>query len=156
GGAAEIQHVTSTPSPKPEPKVRQHVQAAHPPAVTPVTPDPAQATPPAETAATPPTTDTPAAPAETVTVPPQTSQPGTTGGTASTLPLGKRKHHHGNNIANTDKGGTTAPQTGPVTTGVEPSTTPCDADGDGVADPGAPATCATATTPTTGVSQPTT
>jgi hypothetical protein len=39
-------------------------------------------------------------------------------------------------------------QTGPVTTGVEPSAT-CDADGDGVTDPGAPSTCTTTATPGT-------
>ena len=148
GGAAEIQHVTSAPSPKPEPKVRKF-DANRAPAVTPATPPPVPATPPAETAATPPTTATPPAPSETVTVPPQTSQPGTTGGTASSaLPTGKRKRHRGNSLANTDsKGTTTTAQTGPVTTGVEPSTT-CDADGDGVTDPGAPTTCVPETTTT--------
>ena len=83
----------------------------------------------------------------------------TTGGTAtSVLPLGnKRKRHKGNSIANTDsKGPSTTPQTAPVVTGVEPSST-CDADGDGVADPGAPSTCTTGSTGgTTGVDQTTT
>ncbi|HSD24274.1 MAG TPA: RNA polymerase sigma factor [Solirubrobacterales bacterium] len=150
GGAAEIQHVTSAPAPKPEPKVRK-ADAGRPPAVIPVTAEPTPAAPPVETAATPPTTPVPAAPSETVTVPPQTSQPATTGGTASTLPLGKRKRHKGNSLANTDsKGTTTTPQTGPVTTGVEPSTT-CDGDGDGVTDPGAPSPCTPSTTGSTSV-----
>ncbi|HEX3292637.1 MAG TPA: RNA polymerase sigma factor [Solirubrobacterales bacterium] len=157
GGAAEIQHVTSAPSPRPEPKVKQHVNAGRTPAApVPVQPA-APSTPPVETpAATPPATATPPAPSETVTVPPQTAQPGTTGGVASTAPLGKRKRHKGNSVANTDsKGTTTVPQTGPVTTGVEPSAT-CDADGDGVIDPGAPTTCSPGTTGTTGVQGTTT
>ncbi|HEX3294715.1 MAG TPA: hypothetical protein VHR38_13360, partial [Solirubrobacterales bacterium] len=58
------------------------------------------------------------------------------------------------NIANTDsKNTTTTTQTGPVTTGVEPSTAGCDADGDGVPDPGAPSTCSAGSTGTTGVDQ---
>jgi RNA polymerase sigma factor (sigma-70 family) len=151
GGAAEIQHVTSAPAPKPEPKVRK-LTVHHTPAVTPATPPlPAPATPPAEAATTAPTTDTPPAPSETVTVPPETSQPETTGGTASSaLSLGKRKRHKGHGLANTDsKGTTTIPQTGPVTTGVEPATT-CDANGDGVTDPGAPASCVPGSTDATG------
>ncbi|HEY6770870.1 MAG TPA: hypothetical protein VI035_00305, partial [Solirubrobacterales bacterium] len=99
------------------------------------------------------TATTPPQPTQTVTVPPQSGEEATTGGTAtSVLPLGnKRKRHKGNNIANTDsKGTSTTPQTGPVTTGVEQSST-CDANGDGVTDPGAPATCTPgSTTPTTG------
>ena len=159
GGAAEIQHVTSAPSPKPEPKVRKAVSTPAP-AVTPLTPQPVPAAPPVETAETPPAAATPSAPTETVTVPPESSQsePANSGGaTASALPTGKRKRHrtNTNSLANTDsKGTTTATQTGPVTTGVEPSTT-CDADGDGVTDPGAPTTCSPSTAGSTGV-EPTT
>ena len=151
GGAAEIQHVTAThPSSKPEPKVSK-AEAGHQPAVVPAPTRPAPATPPVETAAAAPTTPTPPQPTETVTVPSQSSQPATTGGTASTEPTGnKRKRHKGNKIASTDsKGSTTTAQTAPVTTGIEPSTTGCDADGDGVTDPGAPSTCSTGTTTTT-------
>jgi len=46
-------------------------------------------------------------------------------------------------VANTDSQPKSPVQTGPVTTGVEPST--CDADGDGVADPGSPSGCGTST-----------
>jgi hypothetical protein len=157
GGAAEIKHVTQNPSPKPEPKAAKVAQADKPPAVTPLTAPP-PATPTAEPAAatTPPATPAPTQPTETVTVPPQPAEPGATGGTAtSTLPQAignKRKRHKGHNIANTDSNRTgTTPQTGPVTTGVEPATT-CDANGDGVTDPGAPSNCATGTT-TTGTEQ---
>jgi RNA polymerase sigma factor (sigma-70 family) len=158
GGAAEIQHVTNThPASRPDQKVRK-VDAGRPPA-TPVPVQPAPpATPPVETAAATPTPATAPQPTETVTVPPQSSDPAATGGTASSvLPLGnKRKRHKGNNIANTDsKPATTTPQTGPVTTGVEPSTTGCDADGDGVTDPGAPSTCSSGSTGATGVDQST-
>jgi RNA polymerase sigma factor (sigma-70 family) len=145
GGAAEIQHVTSHPAPRPEPKVKAAATQKPQPAVTPVTtapPPPA----PTEAAATADPAPPPAAPTETVTVPNQPAEDGaTTGGTASSsAPVGKRRRHKNNNIANTDsKGTTTTPQTGPVTTGVEPSTTPCDANGDGATDPGAPTTCTT-------------
>jgi RNA polymerase sigma factor (sigma-70 family) len=156
GGAAEIQHVTTHPSSKPQAKERTApVQVHRSPAVTPV-PQQAPTTPPAEAAAATPTPSTatppPPQPTQTVTVPPQSGEEATTGGTATgVLPLGnKRKRHKGNNIANTDsKGTSTTPQTGPVTTGVEPSST-CDANGDGVVDPGAPASCTPGSTaPTT-------
>jgi hypothetical protein len=89
-----------------------------------------------------------------VTVPPQPADEATTGGTTASTILGnKRRRHKGSNIANTDsKGTTTTPQTGPVTTGVEPSST-CDADGDGVTDPGAPSTCSSGSTTTTPTDQ---
>ena len=151
GGAAEIQHVTSAPSPKPEPKVRKAV-AVRPPAVAPVAPQPVPAPAPVETAEAPTTAAPPvtSAPPETVTVPPQTSQPASTGGTgAHAVPFGKRKRHRANVLANTDsKDATATAQTGPVTTGVEPSMT-CDADGDGVIDPGAPSTCSPTSTDST-------
>jgi hypothetical protein len=125
--------------------------------VTPVQTPPAPAANPPADAAGAPATQTPAQPTQTVTVPQQPSDPETTGGTASSLPLlGKHRRHRGNNLANTDKGGSTASQTGPVTTGVEPSST-CDADADGVTDPGAPTTCTVpGTTTTTGGDQTTT
>jgi RNA polymerase sigma factor (sigma-70 family) len=154
GGAAEIQHVTH-PSAKPPSRERTaHVQVQRPAAVAPVAAQPAPTTTsPAEaTPGTPtPSTTTPPQPTQTVTVPPQSTQEATTGGTAtSVLPLGKRKRHKGNSIANTDsKGTSTTPQTAPVTTGVEPSAT-CDANADGAVDPGAPSTCSTGTTGTTG------
>jgi RNA polymerase sigma factor (sigma-70 family) len=156
GGAAEIQHVTTHPSSKPQPKERI-AQVHRPPVVPPVPVQEAPTTPPAEAAADAPapSTTTPPQPTQTVTVPPQSGEEATTGGTAtSVLPLGnKRKRHKGNSIANTDsKGTTTIPQTAPVTTGVEPSST-CDGNGDGLADPGAPADCSTGSTPSTGVDQ---
>ncbi len=161
GGAAEIQHVTTHPSSKSPAKERTaQTQTQKPPTVTPVTAQPAPATPPAEAAAgTPaPATATPPQPTQTVTVPPETSDPAaTTGGTASALPIigNKRRRHKGNSIANTDsKGTSTVPQTAPVTTGVEPSST-CDTDGDGVTDPGAPVDCSPGSTPTTGTDQAT-
>ena len=158
GGAAEIKHVTTEPSQRPQAKERTAVQ--RPPAATPVTAQPAPVTPPpTEAAADAPSATTPPQPTETVTVPPQPSEAATTGGTAtSVLPLGnKRKRHKGNSIANTDsKGPSTTPQTAPVVTGVEPSST-CDTNGDGVADPGAPSTCTTGSTGgTTGTDQTTT
>ena len=153
GGAAEIQHVTH-PSAKPEAKVAKAVPH-RPPAVTPLNAaPPPPVTPPAEASAeTSSPTTTPPQPTETVTVPPESTDPATTGGTAtSALPPGsKRKRHKGTNIANSDsKAPTTTPQTGPVTTGVEPSTAGCDADGDGVTDPGAPESCSTGSTGTAG------
>jgi hypothetical protein len=90
-----------------------------------------------------------------VTVPP-TTEPATTGGTAAaattgaTAVTGKHKHHKP--VANSDSKPTQAPQTGPVTTGVEPAVV-CDTDGDGVTDPGAPASCTTGTSVDTGVIQ---
>jgi RNA polymerase sigma factor (sigma-70 family) len=161
GGAAEIKHVTTHPSSKPPAKERTaQGQAQSPPAVTPIPAQTAPTTPPAQAATgTPaPATATPPQPTQTVTVPPETSDPAaTTGGTASALPIigNKRRRHKGNNIANTDsKGTSTVPQTGPVTTGVEPSST-CDTDGNGVIDPGAPADCSPGSTPTTGTDQTT-
>jgi RNA polymerase sigma factor (sigma-70 family) len=142
GGAAEIQHVTAThPSSKPQPKERHVVNAGKPPAATPATALPAPTTPPAEAAtATPPANPAPAQPTQTVTVPPLPADEATTGGTTSHFPIGKHKHRKGA-VANSDSNGTTtAPQTAPVATGVEPSAT-CDADGDGVTDPGAPSSC---------------
>jgi hypothetical protein len=156
GGAAEIQNVADHhPASKPDAKHRtvHRTQAAkHPVPATAQTPaqaaattqPPATATPPADPAAA-------APPAPTVTVPPTTDP--TTGGTAAattgaTAVAGKHKHHKP--IANSDSKPTPAPQTGPVTTGVEPAV-PCDADGDGVTDPGAPATCTTGTSVDTGV-----
>jgi RNA polymerase sigma factor (sigma-70 family) len=155
GGAAEIQHVTSHPSQKPQPKIAKTSGAQHAPAVTPVIAPPPAA--PTGAAATAPADPAPAQPTQTVTVPSQPAEEATTGGAAAnTLPIGKRKRHKANNIANTDsKGTTTTPQTGPVTTGVETSTTACDADGDGATDPGAPSTCSTGSTGTTTTEQTT-
>ena len=154
GGAAEIQHVTAThPSQRPEAKVKNAGPTHRAPAVTPAA-VPTTAAPPAETAAATHAPATAPEPTQTVTVPPESSEPATTGGTASTLPLvGKRKRHKGNNIANTDsKPTTTTSPTAPVTTGVEPSASGCDAKGDGATDPGAPSTCTTGTTGSTGSS----
>jgi hypothetical protein len=93
-----------------------------------------------------------------VTVPPQPADQASTGGTETTTPTkGKHKRHKSSALANTDSKGTTAPQSGPVTTGVQPATTSCDADGDGVADPGAPSTCSSGgTTTTTNAADPAT
>jgi hypothetical protein len=78
-----------------------------------------------------------------VTVPPQTDQDASTGGTTTSgYPFAKHKRHKGNAVANTDsKGSATTSPTAPVVTGVEPSTSTCDTDGDGVTDPGAPSDC---------------
>jgi RNA polymerase sigma factor (sigma-70 family) len=154
GGAAEIQHVSDHhPPAKPQAKARtadQHKATAKadpkaPPtdAATPATTPPAaEATP----ATAPPTT-----PPSTVTVPPQPTDPAATasaqtGGTTAGV-TGKHKHHK-NAVANSDSQPQAPAQTGPVTTGVEPAT--CDADGDGVTDPGAPSTCTTPTDGTAG------
>ena len=106
--------------------------------------DPTQAvTPPVAPTTTPPGAAT-SQPPTTVTVPPQTAEPTTagssaTGGTTATATGRHRKHK--NAVANSDSQPNSPAQTGPVTTGVEPST--CDADGDGVADPGSPSGCGT-------------
>jgi RNA polymerase sigma factor (sigma-70 family) len=153
GGAAEIQHVSEHhPAAKPTPQTRtadapktDATKATDPKA------QPTQAAVPA-TAVAPPVAATPAAttpPPATVTVPPQPTDPAAatgaqTGGTTpATTGTGKRKHHHKNAVANSDsQPSTPAPaQTGPVTTGVEPSS--CDADGDGVPDAGATSSCST-------------
>jgi hypothetical protein len=85
-----------------------------------------------------------------VTVPPQPADQASTGGTETTTPTkAKHKRHKASALANTDSQGAIAPQSGPVTTGVQPATTLCDADGDGVADPGAPSTCSSGGTTTT-------
>jgi hypothetical protein len=83
-------------------------------------------------------------------VPPQTTDPATTGASTSNFPIGKHRKHKGTAVANTDSKGatTTTPQTGPVVTGVEPSSS-CDADGDGVPDAGAPSCSTGSPAPTT-------
>jgi RNA polymerase sigma factor (sigma-70 family) len=162
GGAAEIQHASNThPPAKPTPKTRtannDKAPAADPKA------QPTQAVVPV-TEPAPPAAATPAAttpPPATVTVPPQPVDPAATTGTATggttaaTTGTAKRKHHHKsdkNAVANSDSQPKAPPvQSGPVTTGVEPST--CDADGDGVTDTGAPSSCTTGGTVTTGVVQ---
>jgi hypothetical protein len=91
-----------------------------------------------------------------VTVQPQPADPAatdpTTGGTTPAITgkttTGRHKRHKSGAFANSDTRGTA--QTGPVTTGVEPA---CDADGDGVTDPGAPSSCSSGSTVTTGVQQ---
>src|SRR5204862_7606950 len=97
-------------------------------------------------------------PPGSTTVRPQPAEPTTATGqpTGATAPVpgtktiaGKHKHHKG--LANTDAQTKTAPESGPVTTGVEPAT--CDADGDGVVDPGAPASCSSGGSVSTGVQQ---
>jgi RNA polymerase sigma factor (sigma-70 family) len=147
GGAAEIKHVTQQDSsPKPEPKARIAESA---PADIKPTPAPVTAPTDAQHAApAPPNTAAP--PANTVTVPPQPIDPAAAAGatTPTTLP-GKHRRHKQQVTANTDQSTGTS-QTGPVTTAVEPSTSTatvnCDADGDGLTDPGAPTSCTTVTT----------
>jgi RNA polymerase sigma factor (sigma-70 family) len=148
GGAAEIQNVADhQPAAKPQPKVRTH-KAAPAKAAT-VTP-PTTATPPTAAAAA-----TTTQPPDTVTVAPQpadqpSSDSATTGGAAPAITgkttRGKHKRRKG---AYANSGSQTA-QSGPVTTGVEPA---CDANGDGVADPGAPSSCTSGGTVSTGVEQ---
>jgi RNA polymerase sigma factor (sigma-70 family) len=153
GGAAEIQNVTAHhPAAKPQPKVRTAnvPDKRVAPTATPATAEPAPADAPAAT----PAATAPAQPADTVTVPPQPADQASTGGTGSTTATkGKHKRHKASTLANTDsRGASGIEQSGPVTTGVEPSTTSCDADGDGVTDPGAPSTCSSGgTTSTTAV-----
>jgi hypothetical protein len=69
--------------------------------------------------------------------------------TGKTAVGGKRKHHK-SALANSDSQTKASAQTGPVTTGVEPA---CDADGDGVTDPGAPTSCSSGSSVSTGVEQ---
>jgi RNA polymerase sigma factor (sigma-70 family) len=150
GGAAEIKNVANDqPAPKPDPKERTIVKHNPAPATTPEqpapVPDPAAQTPPVDPAT--------AQPPQTVTVPPAPIDPAATGGTlpTSTLP-GRHRRHNKDITANTDQG-TSATPTAPVTTGVEPTAvpqaSPCDADGDGLVDPGAPAACTSDTGATT-------
>ena len=131
-------HRTIIPASRPQQSKTRQIHKTPP--ATAAKAEPAQeATPPATPATTPPVAAT-APPPVTVTVPPQTTDPtastgSQTGGTTASAT--------GEAQAARARGGATATpsplapaQTGPVTTGVEPST--CDADGDGVADPGAP------------------
>jgi hypothetical protein len=92
-----------------------------------------------------------------VTVPPQTTQPATAGSTTggSTVTTTGRHRKHKNAVANSDSQPKTPVQTGPITTGVEPST--CDANADGAADPGSPSSCGTTDgAASTGAVEPTT
>jgi hypothetical protein len=92
-----------------------------------------------------------------VTVAPEPADPattsqatsGTTAVTGKTTVGGKRKHHK-SALANSDSQTKASAQTSPVTTGVEPT---CDADGDGVTDPGAPTSCSSGSSVSTGVEQ---
>ncbi|HKH23333.1 MAG TPA: sigma-70 family RNA polymerase sigma factor [Solirubrobacterales bacterium] len=139
GGAAEIKHVAADHQPaKPEATAKTRT-------LTP--PIPPTANVPAPTPAAEPVADQPtelpatdASPPETVTVPAVTADDPTV--TGATAPITKHRRHKG---ATAKTGSATSTQTAPVTTGVEPSTTTstCDADGDGVADPGAPSGCST-------------
>jgi RNA polymerase sigma factor (sigma-70 family) len=157
GGAAEIKHVTDQhPSQKPEAKtsaIHGTLPAVREPSA------PAPAIPPADAAhpAQPATGAAP--PSDTVTVPPQPADQATAADATAPIPVTKHKHHKPSVTANTDQGTSTS-ETGPITTAVEPSTSTststssCDADGDGVTDVGAPTTCTTDGTVTTGVEQP--
>jgi RNA polymerase sigma factor (sigma-70 family) len=147
GGAAEIKHVADQPTPKPEAKKERTIVQHPPPPAT----NAAQPAPDSATAAPTPPADPTAAPPQTVTVPPQpTDATAATGGALPTSTLGKHKRHKNPVTANTDQGTSTTP-TAPVSTGVETTATPqansCDANGDGVVDPGS--TCAGDTTTTT-------
>jgi RNA polymerase sigma factor (sigma-70 family) len=145
GGAAEIQTVTDHHPATKQQQSKTRVVHKTPPA-TAAKADPTQAvTPPVAPTTTPPGATT-SQPPTTVTVPPQTTEPtaagsSVTGGTTATATGRHRKHK--NAVANSDSQPKSPVQTGPVTTGVEPST--CDADGDGVADPGSPSGCGTST-----------
>ena len=143
GGAAEIQNVSDHPAKSPTPKSRvdrgKVTKVGIPPKPVPTAAQAAAATQTPPTAAQAATT-----PPGTVTVPPQPTDPAATtgaqtGGTTPTATTGHHRRHHKNAIANSDPNATSPTQSGPVTTGVEPST--CDADGDGVADAGAPSSC---------------
>src|SRR5262249_44178048 len=107
-------------------------------------------TPAQATSQTPPAAPTTTAP--TTTLPPQPGDPAAAGTTGGLAPLGKHKKHKGA-LAGTEthqssSRGTTP--TGPVTPGVDPSTSSWGGDGAGAVDPGAPASC-TATGAATGV-----
>ncbi|MGA8926189.1 MAG: hypothetical protein WB462_08200, partial [Solirubrobacterales bacterium] len=140
GGAAEIQNVSDHhPASKPQSKTRQIHKT--PPATAAKADATEAATPPATPATTPPVAAT-TPPPITVTVPPQTTDPtastgSQTGGTTASATGKHKRHKHA--VANSDSQPTAPAQTGPVTTGVEPST--CDANGDGIDDPGAPSGC---------------
>src|SRR5262249_11717646 len=83
---------------------------------------------------------------------PSRTAPGSPRPAAPARPVAANPPRHKNAIANSDSQPKAPVQTGPVTTGVEPST--CDADGDGVIDPGAPSSCGAGTgTVSTGVEQ---
>jgi len=155
GGAAEIQNVADHhPASRPQAKERSAHRSpatANATAAQPVTP-PETAAPTAAAAAA----DTPPS-SGTVTVAPQPADPtatdsATTGGAVPALTgkaTGRHKRHKGA-FANSDSRAGTAPQPAPLTTGVEPA---CDADGDGVTDPGAPTSCSSSGAVSTGVEQ---
>ncbi|HEY3193008.1 MAG TPA: sigma-70 family RNA polymerase sigma factor [Solirubrobacterales bacterium] len=152
GGAAEIQQVTDHQTSK-APAKHRTVDRGEPVQInSPPKPDPAAADQAAAQTA-PPGTEPTTPPPATVTVPPQTTDPAAAASTSTdgttAVTTGRRKHHK-NAVANSDSQVTTTPQSGPVTTNVEPAT--CDANGDGVTDPGAPTTCSPdGSTVTTGV-----
>src|SRR4051812_15961382 len=147
GGAAEIQSVSDHHPSKPAPpKSRTHHKATANAAKA----DPAPVVPPADASQTPAAAQaSTATPPDTVTVAPQPADAAATdaqtSATTPTLPAGKH-HRHKNAVANSDSQPSSPAQTGPVTTGVEPAS--CDADGDGVTDPGAPSNCTPTSTPT--------
>jgi RNA polymerase sigma factor (sigma-70 family) len=139
-GAAEVNQITTH---HPQPKVAHATKQQKP--------DPTAATDPQTggiqaptAAATPPPATAPATTPPTTTVPAQPGDPNAAANTTGGLTpvTGKHKKHKGA-LANTDTTSTSrgATQTGPVTTGVDPSTSSCDANGDGAVDPGAPASC---------------
>jgi RNA polymerase sigma factor (sigma-70 family) len=141
GGAAEVQNISADHhSSKPAPSKTKFVHHGRvtktktnvPPKTDATAQDAAAATPPAAAPG-------PTPPPDTVTVPPTdpaATPVAQTGGTTAAATTGKHKHHHKNAVANSDSQPNSPAQSGPVTTGVEPAT--CDADGDGVTDPGAP------------------
>jgi RNA polymerase sigma factor (sigma-70 family) len=145
GGAAEIQHVSSHSPSRPAPPKSKTVDRGKATKIN----VPPKTDPTAQAAAAPQTAPAAAQPATTqppgtVTVPPQPTDPAATtgaqtGGTTAAT-TGRHKHHK-SAVANSDSQPKSPAQTGPVTTGVEPAT--CDANGDGVTDPGAPSSCTT-------------
>jgi RNA polymerase sigma factor (sigma-70 family) len=149
GGAAEIQNVTHHPSKPAPPKTKAAVHRGkltkiNIPPKTDATAQDASAAAAAPGTVPPGTTPPP----DTVTVPPTdpaATPVAQTGGTTAATTTGRHKHHK-KAIANTDSQSQSPPQTGPVTTGVEPAT--CDANGDGVTDAGAPSSCTSAPAPT--------
>jgi RNA polymerase sigma factor (sigma-70 family) len=167
-GAVEVDHATHHPTPKASQAAKHKPADRGKPAVIPPTPPPTTAA----AATTPPTTaaaTTP--PAQTVTVAPVPEDPSATTETGGVAPIpGKcaartpattirtcdqHKRKHGAQ-ANSDGQQKTAPTTGPVTTGLDPA---CDANGDGIADPGTSTTCtgpASSTSLGTADSQPAT
>ena len=136
GGAAEIKHVADKDPAKKESAISKTAIDRGGPVV--IKPPAQPAAPPVAPAASQPQ---PAAPTEVVVPPAPADPPTTDQATTSSVPpplFGKHRRKKGA-VANTDSQTKATTQTAPTTTGLQ---TGCDANGDGLVDPGADPACA--------------